>query len=99
MLADLQLRSLYSQIAVGALRPQLLYCRRMRRSATPALPFNSVSVVAALLLAGLFSSCAAPVSYDLILRNGTLYDGSGSDPFQDDLAIQDDVIVGLGGLE
>ena len=34
--------------------------------------------------------------YDLILRNGRIYDGSGAPPFTGDLAIQDDRIAALG---
>lgn len=36
--------------------------------------------------------------YDLILRNGTLYDGSGSPPYQGDIAIRGDAIIALGQL-
>jgi len=41
-------------------------------------------------------SCAAPPQYDLILRNGTIYDGSGSDPYVGDLAINGDTIAAVG---
>jgi N-acyl-D-amino-acid deacylase len=44
------------------------------------------------------SSCAAPVQYDVVLRNGTIYDGSGSEPFAGDVAINGDVIVAIGDL-
>lgn len=46
----------------------------------------------------LLSSCAAPAQYDVVLRNGTIYDGSGSDPVTGDLAINGDLIVGIGDL-
>ena len=36
---------------------------------------------------------------DLIIRNGTIYDGSGSPPFAADVAIQGDRIAALGTLE
>src|SRR5262245_56558492 len=36
--------------------------------------------------------------YDLILRNGTIYDGSGGAPYAGDLAIQGDVIAAVGDL-
>ena len=50
-------------------------------------------------LAGLMLTCGgAPQEYDLILRNGTLYDGSGEAPRQGDLAIQGDRIAALGDL-
>ncbi len=34
--------------------------------------------------------------FDIVLQNGTIYDGSGSPPFQGDLAIQGDQIAALG---
>jgi N-acyl-D-amino-acid deacylase len=37
-------------------------------------------------------------TYDLILRNGTIYDGSGGDPYTGDVAIQGDTIAALGDL-
>ena len=37
-----------------------------------------------------------PDEYDLILRNGTLYDGSGNPPMKGDLAIQGESIAALG---
>jgi N-acyl-D-amino-acid deacylase len=36
--------------------------------------------------------------YDLIIRNGTIYDGSGGAPYQGDVAIQGDSIAALGDL-
>jgi len=38
------------------------------------------------------------VDYDLILRNGTLYDGSGHPPVKGDLALQGESIAALGNL-
>ncbi|MBZ0294107.1 MAG: D-aminoacylase [Anaerolineae bacterium] len=39
-----------------------------------------------------------PQQYDVILRNGTLYDGSGNPPVVGDLAIQGDTIAAIGQL-
>ncbi len=36
--------------------------------------------------------------YDLIIRNGTIYDGSGSPPYKGDVAIRGDVIAAVGDL-
>ncbi len=47
---------------------------------------------------GLLMACAPPVSYDLILRGGNIYDGSGGDPFIGDVAIDGDTIVALGDI-
>jgi N-acyl-D-amino-acid deacylase len=38
-------------------------------------------------------------TYDLILRNGTIYDGSGKAPFHGDVAIDGDRIVAIGRLK
>ena len=46
----------------------------------------------------LWAACATPQEYDIVIRNGTLYDGSGSAPFQGDLAIQGDTIAAIGSL-
>jgi N-acyl-D-amino-acid deacylase len=46
----------------------------------------------------LVSACSAAPEHDLILRNGTLYDGSGSPGVRGDLAILGDSIVATGDL-
>lgn len=53
----------------------------------------------ALSLLLLCSACqpSAP-TYDLILRNGTLYDGTGQPARQGDIAVQGDSIVAVGAL-
>ena len=51
-------------------------------------------------LCALLSACAtppAPEHYDVIVRNGTLFDGSGNPPVVGDLAIRGDRIVRVGG--
>jgi len=57
------------------------------------------SMLAALVLV-LFSAvaCHKPVEYDLILRGGNLYDGSGGSPRMADIAVQNDIIVAIGDL-
>ena len=37
-------------------------------------------------------------TYDIILRNGMIYDGSGGDPYKGDVAIQGDTIAAVGDL-
>ena len=44
----------------------------------------------------LFSGCAKAPDYDVIIRNGTIYDGSGNAPFVGDVALKDDLIVAIG---
>src|SRR5580692_4335319 len=41
---------------------------------------------------------AADSSYDVIIRNGIIYDGSGGEPFSGDIAIRGDKIVAIGNL-
>ncbi len=58
----------------------------------------STLAAAALVLCPLLSACTPPASHDLILRGGNIYDGSGSDPFVGDIAIDGDTIVALGEI-
>ncbi|HSG38441.1 MAG TPA: D-aminoacylase [Thermoanaerobaculia bacterium] len=52
----------------------------------------------ALLLLPAPALAQEPKMYDLILRNGTIYDGSGGKPFTGDVAIQGDRIAAVGSL-
>lgn len=51
----------------------------------------------ALILA--LSACSRGNEYDLVIRGGTVYDGSGGAPVQADVAIAGDTIAGIGDLE
>ncbi|MCH8820070.1 MAG: D-aminoacylase [Acidobacteria bacterium] len=44
----------------------------------------------------LLTACSAPLEYDLVIRNGVIYDGSGSAPYRGDLAIDGDTITAMG---
>ena len=59
---------------------------------------RSTVPVAALFLAVLLAGCTPAASYDVIIRGGTVYDGSGGPPYVADVAIDDDVIVAIGDL-
>jgi N-acyl-D-amino-acid deacylase len=50
------------------------------------------------LLAALAAGCSTEPDYDLVLRNGTLFDGSGRPSFQGDLAFAGDRIAAIGRL-
>jgi len=63
----------------------------------PTRIFRAISA-ATLVLFGLLSACTPPATHDLILRGGTIYDGSGGEPFVGDVAIDGDTIAGLGDL-
>ncbi len=45
-----------------------------------------------------FSACSSAPEYDLVIRGGTLYDGSGAPGMVGDLAVSGDTIVALGDL-
>lgn len=51
------------------------------------------------LCIGLVTGCQSGPDYDLIIRGGTVYDGSGSAPVVADLAIKGDTIAALGDLD
>ncbi|RMG46337.1 MAG: D-aminoacylase [Acidobacteria bacterium] len=44
-------------------------------------------------------ACTPSTEYDVVIRHGTIYDGSGSPPFTGDVAIDGDKIVAVGSLE
>jgi N-acyl-D-amino-acid deacylase len=46
----------------------------------------------------LLTACSAVPEYDVIIRNGVIYDGSGSIPYRGDLAIEGDTIATMGPL-
>src|SRR3954449_3459397 len=52
----------------------------------------------AIAVAGLFASSAAPpaVTYSVLIRGGTIYDGSGGAPYVGDVALKGDKIVYVG---
>ena len=58
--------------------------------------FKSLALAAA--ACGWLAACAEPPSYDVILRGGTIYDGSGEKPFTGDVAINGDQIAAIGDI-
>jgi N-acyl-D-amino-acid deacylase len=64
----------------------------MQHPHRPGLPAS------VLFTLGFLAACSPPVSHDVIVRGGTLYDGSGGKPYVADIAIDDDVIVAIGDL-
>ena len=53
---------------------------------------------AAVAAVGILSAQRRPAEYDIVLRGGTIYDGSGKTPFVGDVAIRGDVIAAIGDL-
>lgn len=43
-------------------------------------------------------ACSSPTPYDVILRGGTIYDGSGDRPYVGDMAIRGDMIAVIGDI-
>ncbi|KKL88400.1 hypothetical protein LCGC14_1925060, partial [marine sediment metagenome] len=60
------------------------------------VPITALSLV--VIPAFLLVDFSAAATYDLILRHGTIYDGSGSAPVTGDVAIQGDRIAAVGDL-
>ena len=67
---------------------------------SPIQMSNRISTLTVSFLAFcvLLTACTEPVSHDLILRGGNIFDGSGNDPFVGDIAIDGDKIVALGNI-
>ncbi len=59
---------------------------------------NRVLLLVTILLLLALSACSSPVEYDIVLRGGTIYDGSGKPPVVGDVAIQGDQIAAIGQL-
>ena len=57
--------------------------------------FFIATTIAALAIAG---CTPAPPDYDTVIRNGTIYDGLGGEPFAGDVAISGDRIAAVGDL-
>jgi len=49
------------------------------------------------MLSALLTAACAP-RYDVVIRHGTIYDGSGNDPLVGDLAIEGDTIAAVGAV-
>ena len=51
-----------------------------------------------LMMSGGFNSADDADQYDVVLRNGMIYDGSGKAPFKGDIALRGDRIVAVGNI-
>src|SRR5579859_1605620 len=63
-----------------------------------SLRITVVSLVSGLLLAVAASADTPAPGYDLIIKNGHIYDGTGSPWYEGDVAIKDGHIVAIGRL-
>ena len=55
-------------------------------------------VAASAVMLLVVAACGAPQEYDVVIRNGTIYDGSGDAPYRGDLAIDGDRIAAVGSV-
>src|ERR1041385_2768591 len=51
------------------------------------------------LISTIVVGCNKKTVYDTIIRNGTIYDGNGGEPFKADIAINADTIAFIGDLK
>jgi N-acyl-D-aspartate/D-glutamate deacylase len=59
---------------------------------------KTMRLLSALALAAGLAGCEAPESYDLLINNGTVVDGTGAAPTAADVGISGDRIVAVGDL-
>jgi N-acyl-D-amino-acid deacylase len=73
----------------------------MRRAAGSLCSLCAMNKLVGLCVVSLFASCASPSSteYDVVLRGGLIYDGSGKTPFVGDVAIRGQQIAALGAFK
>lgn len=61
--------------------------------------YRRIQVLVIGIIAGcIAAACTPPASYDVILRNGTIYDGSGEPSYIGDVAFEGDKIAALGDI-
>lgn len=51
-----------------------------------------------LILCIIVTSCSSPITYDILIKNGTIADGSGNPTFVGDIGINADTIAAVGNL-
>ena len=59
------------------------------------LPMLKITKILALIFA---FGCTQPQSFDVLIKNGNIYDGSGNPPFSGDIGINADTIAAIGDL-
>ncbi|MBU6398766.1 MAG: D-aminoacylase [Verrucomicrobia bacterium] len=86
-----------SSLTPDSLNPRTL-CGQIRFWSPASLLRFGFQGIAACSVSLAFSVSAAGASYDVVIRHGTIYDGSGQGPIVADLAIRGDRIAALGNL-
>src|SRR5437762_1263878 len=59
----------------------------------------AIKILAGMICVLIITGCKEDRSYDVIIRNGTVYDGNGGTPFKSDIGIMDDTIAMIGDLK
>ena len=63
------------------------------------MKYSVAALIALSIALGLLSACQTQIpQYDIVIRNGVIYDGSGTAPVEADLAISGDRIMAVGDL-
>ncbi len=62
-------------------------------------PLRCLSLLPAFVSVVVITACTASPQHDIVIRHGTIYDGSGGAPIQADVAITGDAIVAIGDLD
>ena len=57
-----------------------------------------MKIIPVLLLFVFLFGCKQEAHYDVIIRNGMIYDGNGGEPFKGDIGIDADTIAFIGEL-
>lgn len=60
---------------------------------------KSLTLILFLLLPALLPAQTKPAAFDVLIKGGTVYDGTGRAPVKADVAIKDDRIVAIGNLK
>ena len=55
-------------------------------------------VAASAVMLLVVAACGAPQEFDVVIRDGMIYDGSGGPPYRGDVAIDDDRIAAVGNV-
>ena len=56
---------------------------------------TSLTKIACIFLSFVLFTCQQSATYDTIIRNALIYDGSGNPPFKGEIAINADTIAGI----
>ena len=95
----------------GQFLPRCIYIKSKKESSGVFLRIHSISSCNLTQIVGMslrnflvgmmafgIMACGEPAHFDVLILHGTVYDGSGSEPIQQDMGIRDSMIVAIGDL-